>query len=401
MSPLLGDGIISIPTDSQVVDKGGLPPSKSHLIRWLLLASQGNYSVEISGVSGAANDACAMRDALIQLGVKIEIEDDVWIVHGVGSNGYNTPDLGLNLHNSGTALRLLSMAATRIGKWVTIDGDSTLEPRIDRLFWESLGIEVDFESAQQSLPMKIKGPINLNSIKLDCQKTSQHLSALILSMPARKEGLNLTIDGSIVSRRHAQLSFQLASECGSPNTLENTRIEPWECTPPNHVEIPPDASHVSFWRLYEMIHDTTIELPKVLAKDSIGAEILLDLDLRKIQKIDLSEANDLITPLAAAMAIGGGGVIFGAAHAQFKESNRIARTVEMLSQFSIDVEPTPDGLKIDGGQRLIAPQSTVLTFGDHRMQMTAVVLATKVGAEIEGEKLHEVSFPKFIDLIQP
>ena len=73
----------------------------------------------------------------------------------------------------------------------------------------------------------------------------------------------------------------------------------------------------------------------------------------------------------------------------------------MLSQFSIDVESTTDGLKIDGGQRLIAPQSTVLTFGDHRMQMTAVVLATKVGAEIEGEKLHEVSFPEFIDLIQP
>ena len=76
VGPLLSDGIISIPTDSKVVKAGGLPPSKSHLIRWLLLASQGNYSVEISGVSGAANDACAMRDALIQLGVQIEIGDD-------------------------------------------------------------------------------------------------------------------------------------------------------------------------------------------------------------------------------------------------------------------------------------------------------------------------------------
>ena len=185
------------------------------------------------------------------------------------------------------------------------------------------------------------------------------------------------------------------------NTIENSRLEPWECKPPNRVEIPPDASHISFWKLYETIHDTIIQLPKVPAKDSIGAEILFDLNLNQFQKIDLSEANDLITPLAAAMAIGGGGIIVGASHAQFKESNRITRTVEMLSQFSIDVEPTPDGLKINGGQRLIPPQSTVLTFGDHRMQMTAIILASKVGAEIKGDKLHEVSFPRFIDFIQP
>lgn len=401
MGPLLGDGIISIPTDSQVVKKGGLPPSKSHLIRWLLLASQGESPVDIHGVSGAANDACSMRDALVQLGVQIDISDDVWTVHGVGSNGYKTPNCDLNLHNSGTALRLLTMAATRIGEWITIDGDSTLEPRIDRIFWDSLGIELDFQSEHQNLPMKIKGPMVRNSLSLNCQKTSQHLSALILSMPARKEWLELTIEGGIVSRRHAQLSFQLASECGSSNAIGDTRLEPWECKPPNRVEIPPDASHISFWKLYEMIHDTIIELPKVPAKDSIGAEILFDLDLKRSQTVDLSEANDLITPLAATMAIGGGGSIIGAAHAQYKESDRITRTAEMLSQFSIDVEQTTDGLKIKGGQRLIKPKSTVLTYGDHRLQMTAVVLATKVGAEIEGAKLHEVSFPGFLDLIQP
>jgi hypothetical protein len=33
--------------------------------------------------------------------------------------------------------------------------------------------------------------------------------------------------------------------------------------------------------------------------------------------------------------------------------------------------------------------------------MTAVVLATKVGAEVEGQRLHEVSFPDFLELVQP
>ena len=397
----LEQGVISIPANSPLVEKGGLPPSKSHLIRWLLLASQGQDQVEIQGVSGAANDACAMRDALIEMGVQIDIHDDSWIVHGVGSDGFKHPAGKLNLHNSGTSLRLLSIAATRVGEWITIDGDSTLDARIDRDFWRSLGIDVTFDCAERNLPMKIKGPLNRNELTLNCENTSQHLSAIVLSMPAMNNPLKLTIEGDIVSRRHAQLSFDLAVKCGSPNTIENPLLQPWECKPPSHIEIPPDASHIAFWKLYEMIHDTTVQLSEVEPSDSIGAEVLIGLNLEQYQTINLRDANDLITPLAAAMAVGGGGVICGASHARHKESNRIERTVEMLAHFSIHVERTSDGLSIVGKQHLSQPTSPVPTFGDHRMQMTAVVLATKVGANIEGAGLHEVSFPEFINLIHP
>ena len=124
-------------------------------------------------------------------------------------------------------------------------------------------------------------------------------------------------------------------------------------------------------------------------------------DLREFNTVDLRDANDLITPLAAAMAIGGGGQIIGASHARHKESNRIENTASMLSEFSIDVECTDDGLKILGGQHPNSPDGIVETMGDHRMQMAAVILATKVGAEIRGSRLHEVSFPEFLDYIQP
>ena len=115
----------------------------------------------------------------------------------------------------------------------------------------------------------------------------------------------------------------------------------------------------------------------------------------------MSRANDLITPLAAAMALGGGGTITGASHARHKETNRIEQTAAMLASFSMNVECTMDGLSIQGGQLPKSPTSTVPTFGDHRMQMTAAVLATKVGAEIEGAELHQVSFPDFLGFLQP
>ena len=136
-------------------------------------------------------------------------------------------------------------------------------------------------------------------------------------------------------------------------------------------------------------------------EDSIGAEILSDLNLNNEQTIDLRLANDLITPLAAALALGGGGKIVGASHARYKETNRIEQTAEMLGLFSIQVECTNDGLLVPGGQLPSAPESIVETYGDHRMQMTAAVLATKGGARIEGAKLHEVSFPRFLDFLQP
>ena len=123
-----------------------------------------------------------MRDALIQLGVQIDVDGDEWTVHGVGHFGFTNPNVPLNLHNSGTALRMLAIAILRIEQPIWIDGDATLDSRINREYWQSLGIEVEFASANRNLPMKLVGPLSIDSLKINGRKTSQHLSALLLSM---------------------------------------------------------------------------------------------------------------------------------------------------------------------------------------------------------------------------
>ena len=396
-----GGGTFVVNATHEPIQEVGLPPSKSHLIRWLLMAAQSDGVTRIANVNGAAFDACSMRDALIQLGVRIDVETHTWTVHGVGVDGFSVPTETLDLHNSGTAFRLLSFACLRKGEAISITGDSTLDSRIDRHFWESLGVAVEFPSEQQSLPLRIQGPFSQDQLSIDGSKTSQHISAILLSMPSRKKALDLTIEGDIVSLRHAQLSFEIAARCGSENMLGDWHFQPWKCKAPSNVDIPFDASHIAFWKLYERLHSTRLQMPFVSPNDSIGAELLQGIDLNKEQVIDLSQANDLITPLAAAMALGGGGTITGASHARHKETNRIEQTAAMLASFSMNVECTMDGLSIQSGQLPKSPASTVPTFGDHRMQMTAAVLATKVGAEIEGRELHQVSFPDFLGFLQP
>jgi 3-phosphoshikimate 1-carboxyvinyltransferase len=156
------------------------------------------------------------------------------------------------------------------------------------------------------------------------------------------------------------------------------------------VIIPPDASMIVFARLAGLEIDN-------MPKDSelIGNEIL-----NSVEEFDLTDANDLITPLAAILALQGGGRITGAAHAAFKESNRVTRTVSMLADFGLVVIPTDDGLIIEGGQRITKPKGIVKTYSDHRIQMTAILLATKVGAVVEGMKLHEIAWPSYLEQLQ-
>ena len=95
------------------------------------------------------------------------------------------------------------------------------------------------------------------------------------------------------------------------------------------------------------------------AEDAIGHEILHEKakalgikwdnsTLSKIEtegpvELDLRDANDLLPPLAAVLAFNQGGVLKGAAHAAYKESNRLNRTAEILHQFGMKAEVTTDG----------------------------------------------------------
>jgi len=101
--------------------------------------------------------------------------------------------------------------------------------------------------------------------------------------------------------------------------------------------------------------------------------------------------------MAAWLALGDGGKITGAGHAAYKESNRITKTVEILSRFGLESTANQDGLTIPGGQIPRTPQGIVETYDDHRLQMTAIILASICGGTIRSSNLHKVAWPSFLD----
>ena len=345
-----------------------LPPSKSHSMRWLTLASMDESPTRIE-MWEIGEDVQAMIVCLTNLGIK-------WDGMTMTGGDLKPSNSVLDCQNSGTALRFLIAQAATCGFPITLDGDASLRARSSLHLVESLGISAQSLSENSEYPLQLTGPFTAKSVNIDVSKTSQFHSAMMLMAP-RTNGFKINTHGEAVSRKHSDLTWDLCKKTGAviPG-------EPWVVNCPD-VVIPSDASMMAFAKLSGLDVENA---PEVV--DSIGH----DLDNKFLR-----DSNDLITPMAAWLALGEGGTISGAKHAAFKESNRITKTAELLSKFGITSTINDDGITVLGGQKPVRPQGIVETFDDHRIQMTAILLASICGGIIEGATLHKVAWPSFLE----
>jgi len=165
---------------------------------------------------------------------------------------------------------------------------------------------------------------------------------------------------------------------------------------PDRVVIPGEASLVPMSMLYDQLFGTQSKVEVPLG-DPLMAEAIERIGKMEWGMVDLRDASDIICPAAALMAIGSGGTITGVGHARGKESDRISRTVGMLAEFGMASRATNDGIEISGGQIPTSPEEPVETHNDHRLAMTAMVLAGKVGGDIVNPKICAVTDPEFIE----
>lgn len=420
-----------------------LPPSKSHLIRALALLSQSKDKVTIHNVAQSGRDVFAMRCCLEQLGVSFTDLDlnhqqltpigagphpqsVRWVMQGVGVDGFQVPDKPLNAMNSGTALRFLACLVARLGGDITLDGDDSLRRRGSSFLWDSLrqaGVQVTEREGELHLPVVLKGPWKQsmlgNGIDLDVSRSSQAFSSWMLSSPALPKSTQINLIGKGVSNRHARLSRSMVEMAGGTVLREPSvcRLSPFKPSGVSEYSVPGDASMAAFALLACRCFDSNVQLVGwPIDDDAVGHELLrhssIDFGIEwreavikpttqgRFVEIELTDANDLLPPMAALMALASGGRITGASHAALKESNRLQRTVDVLSSFGIRSKLLSDGIEVQGGQNPSKPVHAVNVFDDHRLFMTAVLLASKVGGTISGSTLHTVADEKFLERLQ-
>ena len=371
-----------------------LPPSKSHMIRWLALAAQAEGDTGLSFTGSAGKDILSMANCLRAIGVVIEQDESRWVISGVGSRGFQTPEESLNCGNSGTAARFLMAIAAGMCEPISFDGDQSLRRRDMSALTGALR-ELGCEVTSDTLPLTVTGPVVPGLAHLDVSGSSQPLSALLLASPSYSEVIHLKTSSHSVSRGYSELSYKLAARCGSPNEMvaDGVIIEPWRPITPGEAKIPGELSLLPLAMLLAELHDVDVE---IAGNDLELSDSLMEL-AERAGELDLRDESDIIAPAAALMALGNGGRIRGVAHARGKESDRISSTVDLLECFGMEATETNDGIEVAGGQTPVRPMLPVDSQGDHRLAMTAMVLASKCGGSVAGAEVCAVTDPDFIE----
>ena len=370
-----------------------LPPSKSHIIRWLAMISQGNSACLIKFNKSPGDDVKSMLNCLQEMGIKVETNNDGWLIEPP-KQGLSAPNVALNCGNSGTSARVISALIATMGREVKLDGDESLRARSSELgkILRDLDVDVDNDSLPVIINGKMKGKARVN-----LSQSSQPLSALVLASPSLEEPIEIHVEGEAVSRGYLGMTFDIARICGCSIEMNSQMtLKPWKVSPPSEVDIPPELSLFPMAILLELLHDGLHLQTELATYDPLLLMAFDAIDRVNGGEVDLRDASDLVTPAAVWMALTEGGRISGIPHARGKESDRILRTVELLQVFGMNAEETKDGLEIPGNQTPKPPNEPVQTHMDHRLAMVAMILASKVGGEIIDAEICEVSHPGFI-----
>ena len=377
-----------------------LPPSKSHMIRELMLASKSMKNTDIIFNGTPGEDIISMSNCLELMGVEIIKEERKWIVKPP-KNGLIAPKEEIDCGNSGTVAKIMSVIAATFDSEIIVDGDSSLRNRSNielANFLRELGCEV----SGNGFPCRIKGPIKIQKkLDIDVSRSSQPITSLILSSSDFKEEIDISLLGEKVSRGYLELTINLARKWGFEGRLENNniRLSNWDVKSPGTVIIPSEISLYPMAILLDKLHQDLQIKVKKNDPDNLLSSTLEDLEKTNLEILNLVNASDIITPAAALMAISNGGEIIGAEHTKGKESDRIIKTCELLNAFSINCEPKKDGIRLFGKELPKRPEEKVKTHMDHRLAMTAVILATYCGAEIDNTEIIKVTHHEFMNLI--
>jgi 3-phosphoshikimate 1-carboxyvinyltransferase len=193
-----------------------VPGSKSYTHRMLIAAalSDGICTIKNALIS---EDTQFTIEALKQMGVQIEVcSDDMRIYGGGGRLGACAAPIYLG--NSGTSMRLLTGVAA-LGKGTyTLTGTDRMQMRpikalLDAL--ELIGVRARSLKDNDCPPVEITGAtIRKDQVDINCQKSSQYLSALLLIAPCLDKGLQIRVTGGPVSRPYVDLTIDLMKTFG-------------------------------------------------------------------------------------------------------------------------------------------------------------------------------------------
>jgi 3-phosphoshikimate 1-carboxyvinyltransferase len=403
------------------------PPSdKSISHRAALIAAMGEGETEISGYLDAADTRSTLA-AVEALGAAVEGDPANGLrVKGVGLRG--ACPASIDVGNAGTLLRLLPgwLAGQEGGHW-TLDGDESIRRRpVDRIAVPLRRMGANLHAREDRLPpLEIEGT-SLHSATYEMPIASAQVKSCLLFAGLLAGGETRIVE-PLPSRDHTERMLAVA---GAPiDRVDNAVVvRPVERLEPGSISVPADISSAAFFIAAGLlVEESEVVLEEVNVNPTrtglltifermgagvaledereVGGEPVATLRVRSAQ-LEATEVGGAEIPLAidelplvalAACFAEGTTVIRDAEELRRKESDRIETVTAALRALGGKVEPTADGMAIEGTDGLRG--GTIDSHGDHRIAMLGAVagLASEEGVEVRGMEAAAVSYPGFED----
>jgi 3-phosphoshikimate 1-carboxyvinyltransferase len=413
-----------------------VPGDKSVSHRAAMLAGLADGVSTIHGYLTGEDCLNTMR-AVEALGARVEREGATFRVRGC-AGAFNPPGRVLDMGNSGTGMRLMAGVAAGQPFAVEMTGDASLRSRPMRRIQgplEQMGARVELLGPNGCAPVRITGgrlrgieyqmPVASAQVKscvllaglfadgpttvIEPEKTRDHTERMLRAagVAVRRDGLRVSVDGSAGGRPAVR-----ARDWRVPGDFSSAAF--WmvaaACRPGAEVCVEGVGLNPSRTALLEVLRrmgaavEVRAEPDGDGSPDSgepIGSVAVRGRGLRatEIGGAEIPNLIDEIPVLCAAAALAEGRtVIRDAAELRVKESDRIAAMAALLQAFGVKVEQRPDGMVVEGGRRL-GGGATVDSLGDHRVAMTAAVMALFADrpVTVRGVACIATSYPAFWD----
>jgi len=197
---------------SKIKGEINCPSNKSYTHRGIFLASLAGNNSKVENALLSA-DTKATIEACEKFGAVIEVNDSDIIVKKSIKIGTNVPEI--NTENSGTTIRIAVGIASLFSEEITLTGDASLQKRPMQPLLDALSsIGAKCSSTNGNPPIKIKGSIIGGDISIPGNLSSQFISSLLISAPLTKNGINLTIEGDLVSKPYLDATIATMKKFG-------------------------------------------------------------------------------------------------------------------------------------------------------------------------------------------